>query len=184
MPLTIVIPEKEFFDPVSSRFLSVKETKLELEHSLLSVYKWESKWHKPYLTPVEKTGEEELDYIRCMCITRNVDPNVFFAIDRKTMKRILDYIADPMTATAIKRVNRKKSRKQLTNELIYFYMAHYGIPFDPCEKWHLNHLLTLIEVASVENEDPKKRPKQSKQQLASERAALNAKRRAKYNSKG
>ena len=181
MPLTIKISGKDFFDSVSGRFVVTKDTTVTLEHSLLSISKWESKWHKPYLAQNEKTLEESIDYIRCMCITKDIDPNVFYAMDQQTTKAIADYIADPMTATTIKRVSQKPSREIVTSELIYFWMTSFGIPFDPCEKWHLNRLMTLIEVASIKNQPPKK---MGKRDMLNQRAALNAQRRAKYNSRG
>lgn len=181
MPLTIRIPGKDFYDGVSDRFVVTKDTTVTLEHSLLSISKWESKWHKPYLAQNEKTLEESIDYIRCMCITKDVDPNVFYAMDQQTTKTIIDYIADPMTATTIKRANQKPSREIVTSELIYFWMTSFGIPFDPCEKWHLNRLMTLIEIASIKNQPPKK---MGKRDMLNQRSALNAQRRARYNTRG
>ena len=181
MPLTITVPGRDMFDPVSGRFITIKETSLVLEHSLISITNWESKWHKPYLSTEKKTQEEYLDYIRCMCLTKNVNPNVFYALDAESIKAIADYISDPMTATTIRRQNKKPGREIITNELIYFWMTSFNIPFDPCQKWHLNRLLTLIEVASIKNQPPKK---MNRKEMLSERHALNAQRRAKYNTRG
>ena len=182
MPLPIIIPEKDFYDPRLNRFITIKYTKLELEHSLISISKWESKWHKAYLSREPKTEEQDLDYIRCMCITRNVDPTVFSAIDRKTRNMIAAYIVDPQTA--VKTIKREQHRHGdvMTNELIYFYMTYYGIPFEPCEKWHLNHLLSLIDVCARKTQTSKKRG--MSRDMLNERAALNAQRRAKYNTRG
>ncbi len=181
MPLQIKIPAREFYDPVNNRFITTKAVELVLEHSLLSISKWESKWHKPYLSPNEKTQEETIDYIRCMCLNREVDPNVFYAIDRKTFQSIADYISNPMTATTFHNREKKKSREIITNELIYFWMTNFNIPFDPCQKWHLNRLLTLIEVASIKNQPPKK---MGRKEMLNQRSALNAQRRARYNTRG
>ena len=181
MPLSIHIPEKELYDPAAKKFITVKATELMLEHSLISISKWEEKWHKPYLTPDKKSYEEFIDYLKCMCLTRNTDPNVFYALDAETAGKIADYIADSHTATTIKRRDKKPSKKIITSELIYFWMANYGIPFEPCQKWHLNRLMMLIEVAAVENQPPKK---MGKREAAQERAALNASRRAKYHTRG
>ena len=181
MPLPLVIPEKEFYDERINRFVVTKYTKLELEHSLISISKWEAKWHKAYLSRKPKTDEEFTDYIRCMCTTRNVDPNVFYAIDQRMKKRITDYIADSQTATVFPKRPQRPPRESMTNELIYFWMTYYNIPFDPCAKWHLNHLLTLIETCAVKSQAPKKR---GRQELAAEWSALNAQRRAKYNTRG
>lgn len=181
MPLPIHIPGKDLFDEKNGKFITVKETNILLEHSLISISNWESKWHKPYLSSDKKTVEEFLSYLQCMCITKNVDPNVFYSFDADNLKKIADYIADPMTATTFRRQEQKKSREIITSELIYFWMTSFNIPFDPCEKWHLNRLLTLIEIASIKNQPPKK---MGKREAAQQRAALNASRRAKYNTRG
>lgn len=181
MPLTIDIPGKELFDQKTNRFIVTKPTTITLEHSLLSISKWESKWHKPYFSRETKSEEEALDYIRCMCLTPNVDINVFRVIDSEGAKKITDYIQDPMTATTIHQRDKKSSREIITNELIYYWMADFGIPFDPCQKWHINRLFTLIQVASAKNQPSKK---MSRRDMLNERNLLNAQRRAKYNSRG
>lgn len=139
------------------------------------------KWHKAYLSLEQKTDEQNLDYIRCMCLTEPSDPMVFLSLTKENIKAISDYISDPMTATTFNRRDKKPSREIITNELIYFWMAEYNIPFDPCQKWHLNRLMTLIEVAAVKNQPPKK---MGKRDILSQNAALNAQRRAKYNTRG
>ena len=182
MPLIITIPGREFYDSVSGRFVTIKETTVTLEHSLLSISKWESKWHKPYLVKTPgKTEQETIDYIRCMCISKNVDPKVFFALDVENIKKIADYINDPMTATTINRRNQKVSKEIVTSEVIYFWMSSFGIPFEPCEKLHLNRLMTLIEIASIKSQPPKK---MGKREMLNQRNALNAQRRARYNTRG
>ena len=181
MPLTIIVPGREFFDQKTSRFISTKEQKLVLEHSLLSIAKWEMKWHKAYLSQIPKTEEEELDYIRCMCLNEPLNPMVLLSLSKENIKAIADYISDPMTATTFNRRDQKPSREIITNELIYFWMANFNIPFDPCQKWHLNRLMTLIEVASIKNQPPKK---MSNRDIYSQNAALNAARRAKYGTRG
>jgi hypothetical protein len=181
MPLLIHIPKKELFDEKNGKFITVKETNISLEHSLISISNWESKWHKPYLSSEKKTTEEFFSYLQCMCLTKNVDPNVFYALDGDDVKKIAEYITDSMTATTFKNHDQKKSREIITSELIYFWMTNFNIPFEPCQKWHLNRLLTLIEIASIKNQPPKK---MGKREAAQQRAALNASRRAKYNTRG
>lgn len=181
MPLSLIVPEREFYDPNSCRFIMIRETRLELEHSLLSISKWEAKWHKPYLSLEEKTPEEAMDYIRCMSLIPGIDPNVFYGIDRKNSEKIRNYISDPMTATTVKHLDKRPNREIITNEIIYYWMAEFGIPFDPCQKWHLNHLMALIEVAAAKSQPPKKMPKK---EWLNQRAALNAQRRARYNTTG
>ena len=181
MPITITIPDREFFDQVRGRFLTIKGRSLTFEHSLLSITKWESKWHKPYLSKKEKTKEEALDYLRCMCLDRDVDPNAFLAIDAQGMKEINSYIENPMTATTFREENKRQSHEIITNEIVYYWMTELNIPFEPCQKWHFNRLMTLIHVASVKKQPSKK---MSKKEAASQRMALNAQRRAKYHSNG
>ncbi len=181
MPLPIHIPGKDLFDERTGKFITIRETNILLEHSLISISNWESIWHKPYLSSDKKTTEEYFSYLQCMCLTKNVDPNVFYAIDAENVKKISEYIVDPMTATTFKKRDQKRNREIITSELIYFWMTNFNIPFDPCQKWHLNRLLTLIEIASIKNQPPKK---MGKREAAQERAALNASRRAKYHTRG
>lgn len=181
MPITIKIPDREFFDQVNNRFLTIKGRTLTFEHSLLSVTKWESKWHKPYLSKTEKTREQAIDYLRCMCLDKVDDPTIFMAIDAKGMKEISEYIEDPMTATTFREDNKRQSHEIITNEIVYYWMTELNIPFDPCQKWHFNRLMTLIRVAFIKKQPSKK---MGKKEWAAERMALNAQRKAKYNSKG
>ena len=179
--LTIDIPEVEQFDSRKNEFFTVKKQTLVLEHSLLSLSKWESKWHKPYLSKEDKSEEELLDYIRCMTITQNVDPRIYYALRPADFNKIFEYIADPMTATTIKKPNKKSSSEIVTSEIIYYWMVTLGIPFEPCQKWHLNKLLTLIEVCSIKNQPAKK---MSPRDLAMRNTSLNAARRAKHGTRG
>lgn len=179
--LIINIPETEQYDPVTNEFRTLKKQTLCLEHSLLSVSKWESKWHKPYLSKDQKTNEEFLDYIRCMTVSQNIDPEVYLALTPEDIKKIFDYIEDSMTATTIAKQKGPHSNEVITNEIIYYWMVTLGIPFDPCQKWHLNRLLTFIEVCSIKNQ-PKK--KMSQKDLARRNTSLNAARRAKYGTRG
>lgn len=181
MPLTIEIPSSETFDQRNGRFISIKGRTLKFEHSLLSISKWESKWHKSFFLKEAKTEEESIDYIRCMCLSNDVDPATFHNLNFSIQKKIVDYIADPMTGTKLKKINHPSSGELLTSELVYFWMTNFNIPFDPCQKWHFNRLMTLIEIASRKNTPSKK---VDKREAARERAALNAQRRAKFRSRG
>lgn len=180
--LEIIVPGREDWDERTNEFVYEKPTLLRLEHSLLSLSKWESKWHKPWLdTRKPKTQEEMLDYIRCMTVTQGVDPKVYTRLTRQNMADIKTYMDDPMSATWFndKKKGRGRGRVQ-TAELFYCAMASYGIPFG-CEKWHLNRLLTLLRVCGEEN-SPKQ--KMTKQEEMMQRDALNNARRAKYHTKG
>lgn len=178
LPITIPAMD-ELWDEQNQKFLSVKETTIQLEHSLLSISKWESKWNKSFINTREKTNEELLDYIKCMTITKNVDPNIYVCLTAENIQEIVNYINAPMTATTI-RESGKESREVVTSELIYYWMISLNIPVE-FEKWHLNRLITLIKVCSMKNQPAKK---MSKGEILKRNAALNATRRKKYNSKG
>jgi hypothetical protein len=179
--LQITIPAVELWDERKQEFVTTKEQTLQLEHSLVSLSKWESKWCKPFLSKQEKTFEETLDYIKCMTITQNVDPEVYNYLTNENIEEIKKYIEAPMTATYFSDDKTvKSSREQITAELIYYWMIALNIPFE-CQKWHLNRLLTLIKVCNIKNQPPKKR---SKKEIMSRNAALNAARRKQLNTKG
>lgn len=173
--LRITVEGKEMYDERTNEFLSTKDVTFQLEHSLISLSKWESKWHKPFLNNANKTEEEMLDYIRCMTITQNVDPSVYYGLSNKNMLDIKNYMDDPMTATWFSDKHNPKSRqKAVTAELIYYWMIQLGIPIEWGEKLHLNRLLTLIRVCNIENA-PKKKMK--KGDVFKQNASLNAARR-------
>lgn len=179
--LEIEIPRTEIWDNENEMFSYVDSCKLVLEHSLISISKWESKWNKPFLTRDEKTPEEMIDYVKCM-IVNHADPVVCNCLTTDNYKQINDYIAAPMTATTFRENGgaHRGNREIMTAEVIYFYMISFGIPFE-CEKWHINRLLTLIRVCSIKNAPSKK---MSKSAAAKQQRALNAQRRAKAHSKG
>lgn len=180
--LQITIPATEMWDEGKQQFISTKERTLQLEHSLVSLAKWESKWCKPFLSKTELTIEETIDYVKCMTITQNVPPEVYTAITEKQINQISEYIAAPMTATWFSDDKKKgrPSSEAVTAELIYYWMIALQIPHK-CEKWHLNRLLTLIKVCNIKNAPPKK---MSRREITSRNAALNAARRQHFNSKG
>lgn len=169
--LQVHIPPTEYFDEASNEFIEVKEYTLQLEHSLISISKWESKWCKPFLGKEEKTEEETLDYIRCMTITQNVDPLAYRSLPNSEILRIKEYINAPMTATWFNdREKRAPSRKVITSELVYYWMVAQNIPFE-CEKWHFNRLMTLIRICSEKNQPPKKMSKHDRKSLMAQRRA-------------
>ena len=181
--LRIVVPiSPEGWDEKKQEFVEPKVQVLQLEHSLVSLSKWESKWCKPFLTKDNKTYEETLDYIKFMTLTQNVNPEVYEHLTQENVREINEYIDAPMTATTfVEDKNGKRSHEIVTAELIYYWMIALNIPFDPCQKWHLNRLLTLVRVCNVKNSPPKK---MSKREIASRNAALNAARRKQLNTKG
>ena len=179
--LCVTIPELELYDENSGEFVFVKAHTVQLEHSLISLSKWESTWQKPFLSKEAHTLDEMLDYIRCMSITQNVTPAEFSALPQYELDRIFAYINDPMTATTIRNYKNTSatSRRIVTAELIYYWMFSYGIPIE-CQKWHLNRLLTLIQVFQIENSTEK----MPKSEVAKRNRSLNAARRKAHNTKG
>lgn len=174
--LTVTLPAVELFDNEQWIFVTVPEVSITLEHSLLSVSKWESKWHKPYISNAQKTRDESLDYIRCMIVGKSISIERLAYIPDPIFSDIQDYINDPMTASWFREDNRPhNSGQSITSELIYSWMVAAQIPFDPAEKWHLNRLLVLIRICS-ENANPKK---MSKKEVLNQHRALNSARRAK-----
>lgn len=180
--LRITIPATEMWDERKQEFVYSKEYTLQLEHSLVSLSKWESKWCKPFLSKKEMTPEETIDYIRCMTITQNVPPEAYYNITSDTIAQVSDYIGAPMTATWFSDSDKKgkPSSEAVTAELIYYWMIALQIPPE-YQKWHLNKLMTLIRVCNIKNTPPKK---MSKRDITSRNAAINAARRKQFNSKG
>lgn len=178
--LEVTVPSFEMFNEATMEFSEFPEAHLTLEHSLLSISKWESKWHKPFLGHDQKTDEEMIDYIRCMTVTRNVEPLTYENLTAKVIDEINDYISDPMTATWFSDRRGSPNREIITSELIYYWMIALGIPFE-CQKWHLNRLLTLIQVCNIKNSPPKKMGRNEIYRMNRE---LNAARRARTGSSG
>lgn len=180
--LRITIPAEESWDEQKEEFvITAKEQTLQLEHSLVSLSKWESKWCKPFLTKEEKTFEETIDYIKCMTITQNVDDSVYNRLTKSNITDVYEYIEAPMTATTFSGQSKKGSGKDITtSELIYYWMISFNIPME-CQKWHLNRLLTLVRVCEIKNNPPKKI---GRRELINKYASLNAARRKQFNSAG
>lgn len=179
--LQITIPATEQFNEETNEFVTTKAQTLQLEHSLISLSKWESKWCKSFIDSKNKTNEETLDYVRCMTLTSNVKPEVYQCLTPQNIADINAYIDAPMTATVFNDMGDKGGKKDvITSELIYYWMIANNIPFE-CEKWHLNRLITLIRVCNIKNTPPKK---MSKRDIMSRNAALNAARRQQMNSRG
>ncbi len=183
LELTIPAIDIEMYDDEQEEFvtINIKEQTLQLEHSLVSLSKWESKWCKPFLSKEAKTLEETIDYVRCMTLTKNVDPNVYRFLTDEHVKQINSYIEAPMTATTFSnRGPNSPNREIITAELVYYWMVALNIPFE-CQKWHLNRLLTLVRVCNVKNSPSKK---MSRRDTIAHNKALNDARRARMNSRG
>lgn len=179
--LTITVPATELWNETQEEFINIKGQTLLLEHSLISLSKWEEKWKIPFYGPKEKTREQTMDYLRCMTVSTNVDPLVYGCLTADNLQTIAAYIEDKHTATTFREEKKKgPSREIITAELVYYWMIALQIPFE-CQKWHLNRLLTLVQVCNVKNAPPKK---MSKRELMRRNAALNEERKARLNTTG
>ena len=177
--LRLKIAPTEMWDERKQEFVQTGERELMLEHSLVSLAKWESKWQKPFLDQKPKTGDEMLDYVRCMTITQNVSPETYSRLTTGNMAEIEQYISRPMTATTFSAEQHGNGEKT-TAELIYYWMVTLSIPFE-CEKWHLNRLLALIRVCNLKNQPARKK---SQRAILQENRALNAARRQRLRTRG
>lgn len=182
--LEVTVPKREFYDNVSESFITYDERKLVIEHSLLSIEKWEMKWQQPFLDLVEKkklTTEQLIDYVKCMTINK-VDPSIYAQLSYNNIKEILDYMNNRMSATTVSSPKRGRSNRKIpvyTSEVIYAYMIQAGIPFE-CAKWHINRLLMLLEVCSSLGTTNKRTQKETMEMYS----ALNSARRSKSGSSG
>ena len=182
--LVLVIPDTEFLDTEHRKFVTRRGATLHLEHSLISVSKWESIHQKAFLGKAPKTLDETIDYVRCMTLDKNVPDYVYNCITNENIQAVNDYIANPYSATKFfdSRHSGAKSQSQgtMTSEIIYYLMFAYGIPKE-CEKWHLNRLLTLLRVFDLKSNPQKK---MSRRDLAAQNRRLNEERRKKLHTKG
>ena len=183
--LHVVIPgvKAELFDNSKNEFIQidVRAQELQLEHSLVSLTKWESGYKKPFLSKEDKTVQETLDYIRCMTLTQNVDPNVYKYIPKDIMDTIGKYMESSMTATTFNNNDKRRNQAEvITSEIIYYWMVTLNIPFE-CQKWHLNRLLALIQVCNIKNAPEKK---MSQKELIARNRALNASRKKAMHTSG
>lgn len=179
--LVLTIGGIEQYNELTNEFTSTKEQIITVEHSLVSLSKWESFWTKPFLTKEEKTYAETVDYIRCMTLTQNVDKSMYEFIEQDIINKVNDYIDAPMTATTFTNNQPQIINKEIiTAEIIYYWMVTYAIPWE-AQKWHLNRLLTLINVCNIKNQPQKK---MSKASILARNKAINEARRKELNTKG
>lgn len=179
--LEIVIPFSEEYDEQNNLFIPHPEQRLTLEHSLVSISKWESEWCKPFLGETKMSYEETIDYVRCMTLNKNVSPEVYSRLTNSHIKTIEAYIDAPMTATTFSNVEKRASKREIiTAEIIYYWMIALNIPFE-CRKWHLNRLLTLIRVCNIKSQKPKG---MGLRKTMAQNRSLNAARKRALNSKG
>lgn len=178
--LTIIVSGSEFYNDDKQEFVYGDNEKLLLEHSLISISKWESKWQKPFLHTSDKTPEQVLDYVKCMTINKPSDESVYDRLDSDNFDEINKYISSPMTATWFNDLQTKPNHEIVTSELIYYWMISFGVPFE-CQKWHINRLLTLIRICGIKNSPSRK---MTRQEVLAQNRALNAARRKQYRTRG
>jgi hypothetical protein len=178
--LTITVLGTETFNETTSEFGTEGDVILELEHSLVSLSKWESEFEKPFLTNDPKSLEEIIGYVRAMCLDPKVPKDIFQKLSGANFQEINSYIDAKMSATWFNDRGSSPSREVVTSELIYYWMTVYSIPFI-CETWHLNRLFTLIRICNVKQDKPKQ---MSRADQAVEQRRINAERRARFNSTG
>lgn len=176
----IIVPDREFYDEEKNEFFTKKGGSFTIEHSLISISKWESKWEIPFLHQKEKTREQLIDYIKCMTLTQNVPDYIYSMLTQENFKEISNYINSNKTATTIKHSDHKRNTQIITSEIIYYCMVALNIPFE-CQKWHLNRLLMLIQVCNEKNKPSKNMDRRS---LNKRNSAKNAARRARSGSRG
>lgn len=180
MPLVIHVKEAELFNQANGTFYYTKPCTLILEHSLVSISKWESKWHKMYLETPKKTTEELIDYIRCMTINKDVPDYVYYALSQENITDIIKYMEDSMTASTVNFYGKAGPHEPVSSELIYYWMITFGIPVE-FEKWHINRLMMLIKICSKKNSKPSKADKAAADR---QRAEINRMRCAKLGTRG
>lgn len=180
--LELKIDDVEAYDEANNEFITIKGGTMKLEHSLVSLSKWESKWNKPFLSDADKTLEETLSYIKFMTISKDMDDRIYKFLPDDAIEKVNAYISASMTATTFSDRNKGAAgnREIITAEIIYYWMIAFNIPFE-CQKWHLNRLLTLVKVCSIKNGPQKK---MSASEITSRNAQLNAARRKAMNSRG
>lgn len=179
--LKLIVLGDELFNEETEEFSTFGDVVLELEHSLISLSKWESKHEKPFLSPGEKTADEIISYIECMIKSPEVTPEIYSRFTQKNLDEINEYIDSKQNATTFGTMPEQKGKGEtITAELIYYWMVAFSIPFE-CENWHLNRLFALIRICNVKNQKPKK---MSRAEIAQRNRELNAQRRAESGSSG
>lgn len=177
---------REGYDDATNKFTDIPICDLELEHSLLSLSKWESIWEVPFIS-TELTSEQTLSYIE-QCILNDYDPSNLKYMSQKNLEDFSEYIQRPMTAKKFydlrasigkKSSTAKKNSPITTSEDLYYDMITFHI-WKECERWPLPRLLALIKVFANRNNNQT----MSKKDTATFYREENARRLAKYHSKG
>jgi hypothetical protein len=179
--LTLFIEPIELFNEETQTFQTLDGFELELEHSLVSLSKWESITKVPFLSKTDKTPEDIRLYIEAMIISPIYPPNAVGRMTQSNIDQVNAYLESSESATTFGTMPEVKGRGEtITSELIYYWMVAFNIPFE-CERWHLNRLFSLIRICNIKNTKPKK---MTARQLAERNARLNEERKQKYQTRG
>jgi len=179
--LQVIVEGDEFFNEETSEFTSVGDVVLELEHSLVSLSKWESEFQVPFLSRSEKTSQEIFGYIKAMILTEDFDPDIILRFTQDNLNKINAYIESKQSATTFGLMPETGGRGEtITSELIYYWLVAFNIPFE-CQYWHLNRLFALIRICNIKNSPEKK---MSKSEIAMRNRALNEQRKAQLGTHG
>ena len=182
--LTITVSGEELWDAGTETFSTFEDTILELEHSLISLSKWESKHKKAFLGPEPKSTEEVIDYIKIMVLTPSFPSEIFSRLSPENLTDINEYLDSSESATTFANIRQTKGRSEIiTAELIYFWMVNHQIPFE-CQYWHLNRLFALIRICNIKNLKDKKMSKSDRAAMIQERRNLNAQRKEQLGTTG
>lgn len=181
--LELHIKSRELWDSENDQFVYIDECDLKLEHSLVSISKWEAKYHVSFINTKDKTAEQTFDYIRMMIIGKVPSDEVLASLTNEQIQQISDYINNPMTATTFSKEDeeeieaKKKKNKFTTSEEIYYWMTAENIPFE-CQYWHLNRLIALVKICAIYNKPKDDKPKKlTSTDLVSRRARMEAARK-------
>lgn len=181
--LELHLPAEEVFDRKESKIYKLPEITLRLEHSLLTISKWETIWELPFLSEEKKTNDQLHSYVSIMA-GGNLEEETLNRLGQSHYEKLNTYLNAKHSATWFSDPpNQRKSTQTVTSELIYFWMTTYNIPFE-CENWPFARLMNLIRIASIKNDPDKGKKKRNKSQMLSERAMLNQKRREELGTTG
>lgn len=179
--LRIIIEGDELFDESTNEFSRVGDIVIDLEHSLVSLSKWESMYQKPFLSSEKRSTEEIFGYLKAMMLDADIDSNLVRRFSQKTIDQIQEYIDSSQSATTFGNMPARNGPGEvITSELIYYWIVSYNIPFE-VERWHLNRLFSLIRICNLKNSKPKR---MSRNEIAQRNRELNAQRRAELGTSG
>lgn len=181
--LTIMVGATSVFDETDDRFREDGGFELQLEHSLVTLSKWESEYEKPFLANTDKTADEVLAYIRYMVQSPNPPEDFLEKLTQENVEAINAYINKKMTATWFNDLTprAKRNSEVVTAELVYYWMTVFRIDWE-AQHWHFNKLMTLVRICNLKNDNSPK--KMTRGEIQARNRELNAQRRAQMGTKG